>query len=115
MEGVNIVQTIVDEGLNISSLWCVVVGCLMFASVMIIEVMEAWNSRQHSYCIGMCVVVLVCFLTIFLAWNDSTPEKAKYVVTVDNSVNFNEFLGKYEIIEKNGEMYTVRMISAATR
>lgn len=34
--------------------------------------------------------------------------KYEYQVTIDDSVSINEFLEKYEIIEVNGKIYTIR-------
>ena len=34
--------------------------------------------------------------------------ETRYQVTVDNSVSMNEFQDKYEIIEVEGKIYTVR-------
>lgn len=50
---------------------------------------------------GALAVILFC----------NIPEKnyeTHYQVTVDNSVSMNEFQNKYEIIEVEGKIYTVR-------
>lgn len=35
--------------------------------------------------------------------------KYEYQITIDDSVSFNEFMNKYEIIDKQGKIYTVRL------
>lgn len=50
---------------------------------------------------GALAVILFC----------NIPEKkyeTRYQVTVDDSVSMNEFQSKYEIIEVEGKIYTVR-------
>ena len=62
-------------------------------------------------------IILVCTLVGsilgFLAFIAFTPETdtvhhIEYKVTIDNSVSMNEFLDKYEIIDQEGKIYTVK-------
>lgn len=80
----------------------------MFAGVAAVDMFETWKVKQRGYALGMLSVIIVCFVTIGIAWNDSSSEKTKYIVTIDDSVNFNEFMNQYEILETNGKTYTVQ-------
>ena len=111
MEGVNIVQTIIDTGTNSTALWYTTIGMILFACAMLMDSYNSWvSNKSRLYAYGVCCVAVVCFVVIGLAWRDGTPGETRYIVTVDDSVNFNEFCSKYEIIERNGSMYIVREI-----
>ena len=92
-----------------------------FGSILLISILCAWffavgiivlfallkygcNSWKEPAFLVICVVLtIVCGCLI--------PEdkyETHYQVTVDNSVSMNEFQNKYEIIEVEGKIYTVR-------
>ena len=55
--------------------------------------------------------ILVVRVVLFIVCGCLIPEdkyETHYQVTVDNSVSMNEFQNKYEIIEVEGKIYTVR-------
>ena len=110
LEGVNIIKTIVDASMNEITLWCATIGCLLFACAMMIEAYDNWKSKNRYYSLGICFVAIVCVLVIGISWSNVGPGETRYVVTVEDSVNFNEFCDKYEIIERNGSEYIVREV-----
>lgn len=114
MEGVKIIETIVENGMPVSSVLCVAFACLFVAFVAISDMLSTWKTKHHGYALGMVSVVVISILTIGLAWHDNTSKRVSYIVTVDNSVNFNEFINKYEIVARNGEKYTVRLLPSAS-
>lgn len=92
-----------------------------FDSILLMSILCAWslaaailalfallkygcNSWKEPAFLVICVVLtIVCGCLI--------PEdkyETHYQVTVDNSVSMNEFQNKYEIIEVEGKIYTVR-------
>ena len=92
-----------------------------FNSILLISILCAWffaaailalfallkygcNSWKEPAFLVICVVLtIVCGCLI--------PEdkyETHYQVTVDNSVSMNEFQDKYEIIEVEGKIYTVK-------
>ena len=50
------------------------------------------------------------FTTAFIIGltNKTTPAYTEYKVTIDDSVSFTEFTEKYEIIDQEGKIYTVK-------
>lgn len=57
------------------------------------------------------IILLIIFIIGSIVYGCLIPEKkyeTRYQVTVDNSVSMNEFQDKYEIIEVEGKIYTVR-------
>lgn len=57
--------------------------------------------------IPISFILLIAFLSI--SENQIVPTgKYEYQVTIDDSVSMNEFYEKYEIVEVNGKIYTIR-------
>lgn len=58
------------------------------------------------------VIVSTVFSGVFfpMAVTDYQTIHKDYVVTVDDSVGFNEFNNTYEIISQDGSLYTVRLL-----
>ena len=60
-----------------------------------------------------CVIVgayLGFFGAIILEHKTDTVDRIEYKVTIDDSVSMNEFLDKYEILDQEGKIYTVKEI-----
>ena len=92
-----------------------------FGSILLISILCAWffavailalfallkygcNSWKAPAFLVICVVLtIVCGCLI-----PKDKYETRYQVTVDNSVSMNEFQNKYEIIEVEGKIYTVR-------
>lgn len=113
MDGVTVVNTVYGivgytHGINLEGVLCFILSCIFTLSLIlcVMGVME----KQIS--IGICSIVLV--LT-FLGWGGvyyNYTHKPIWgdlpVVTIDDSVNFNDFMDRYEIIKQEGQLYTIR-------
>ena len=64
-----------------------------FATIFMITVLGAWLGT-----LGM----------ILLEYETNTINHIEYKVTIDDSVSMNEFLDKYEILDQEGKIYTVK-------
>lgn len=98
---------------------------------------ESWNWEGFLLTVGICFLVAIVvgilvgvpddlglgvtiFLIIFLVGGalfgtlagrttgDPIEYETQYKVTIDDSVSMNEFIEKYEIIDQDGKIYTVR-------
>ena len=63
--------------------------------------------------IGVVCLMLTGFLWTGLTYfsltpNTNNPSHIEYKVTIDDSVSMNEFLDKYEILDQEGKIYTVK-------
>ena len=93
---------------NFNSILLISILCAWFFAVAILALFAllkyGCNSWKEPAFLAICVVLtIVCGCLI--------PEdkyETHYQVTVDNSVSMNEFQNKYEIIEVEGKIYTVR-------
>lgn len=57
---------------------------------------------------GFALTLAMLFATIAFFYLASSPsEQVAYKVVVDDSTSFKEFTARYEIIEQDGEVYTI--------
>lgn len=92
---------------NASSVFFVLVWGVVFAALalsflyLFIKDNPRMSTAIFAIVAGALAVILFC----------NIPEKkyeTRYQVTVDDTVSMNEFQSKYEIIEVEGKIYTVR-------
>ena len=89
--------------------WCFVIGILaMFAFFGIM----AWQFANERVALGfMCLVLAlgsVLVGTMGVTESKTDINHVEYKVTIDDSVSMNEFLDKYEILDQEGKIYTVK-------
>lgn len=103
MEGVTILAT-GTAMLGIS--W----GAAIFIALFVFVIIFAFDPLDEGlgWRIGFAtfMFVLSFLLLVFLAVD--TTEVTEYKVTIDDSVSYVEFMEKYEVIDQEGEIYTVR-------
>ena len=97
----------------------------------------SWNWKGFLLTVGLCLLVgiiagilagvsedwelgVIIFLVVFIAGGalfgtmvgcstgEPTEYETQYKVVIDDSVSMNEFTEKYEIIDQEGKIYTVR-------
>ena len=57
---------------------------------------------------AMLSVILSIISSLGCTYSKTDINHIKYKITVDDSVSLNEFLDKYEILDKEGKIYTVK-------
>lgn len=55
----------------------------------------------------LCSLLFIGLICTFVGIGNLLMKTKYYEVIVDDSVNFNEFHGKYEIYEQNGKIFTI--------
>lgn len=68
------------------------------------------DSWEPLLAMGLLGAILAILFGILVGGITSTPisYETQYKVIIDDSVSMNEFLDKYEIIDQEGKIYTVR-------
>ena len=93
---------------NFDSILLISILCAWFFAVAILALFAllkyGCNSWKEPAILVVCVIL--CIVCGCLVPEDKY--ETHYQVTVDNSVSMNEFQNKYEIIEVEGKIYTVR-------
>ena len=115
MNGVEILSSnevaVAWESWNWTNFWVVIgvtfVGAVFFGFIGGVE-----KNDSKFGLIVFVVVFTVCGLIfgpiVGLATGEPTEYETHYKVTIDDSVSMNEFLDKYEILNQEGKIYTVK-------
>lgn len=111
MTGVEILN---EYAVNTTKEWvavtiiCSIIGTILFFVL-------TFSSMEDTVSIICCVLTILCMITAFVFGliEDCTDwlkeySHTEYKVTIDDSVSMNEFLGKYEILDQEGKIYTVK-------
>ena len=91
--------------------WCAAIGFLVFlAGGLVCAVLCSYTKYPTIgvICIVFAAIIWVALLYCSLEPNETDINHIEYKVTIDDSVSMNEFLDKYEILDQEGKIYTVR-------
>lgn len=58
--------------------------------------------------LGMACGMLITLIPAFMVGKRDSVYESHYLVTIDETVSLTEFYDRYEILEKTGELYTIR-------
>ena len=89
--------------------WCLVLG--LIGAFMSIYVTIQLFGDGYDIAPWISLVVVVAFTVVAILSgisNKNNIDHIEYKVTIDDSVSMNEFLDKYEIIDQEGKIYTVK-------
>ena len=107
MNGVTILNSY-ESLTNFGSILLMNILCVWFLAVAIVALFAL---LKYGYDSWKEFAILVICVVLFIVCGCLVPEdkyETHYQVIVDNSVSMNEFQNKYEIIEVEGKIYTVR-------
>ena len=103
MDGVTILKEYAWRDL---SLLTFLPSMILLVALLIILCVNVYEYIKTKY-VGMALLIGALAFVIKM-YESCQPTYTRYVVTVDDSVNFNEFANRYEIISNDGAMYTVQ-------
>lgn len=89
--------------------WCLIVGIMLMFAFFVATFACLCENRNIIACI--CTVLAIgcmIFSGISCTKNKNSINYIEYKVTIDDSVSMNEFLDKYEILDQEGKIYTVK-------
>lgn len=81
--------------------------CLCTIMVLSWLVLDGPKNGHNHECASLCFIFSLCFL-IFMCVGRLFTEHVEYKVIIDDSVNFNAFMERYEIVEQDGQLFTVK-------
>ena len=106
MTGINILAEYTAGGVP---LWLIAVGLLTVFAGFILFLCGLCADNEAASAIGL--VALLSFLVASVAIKVVTEsEHTRYKVTISDEVKLVEFLDKYEILDTEGEIYTIREV-----
>ena len=88
------------------------IGAIGFFMMIVFAISAGYFASDHRYFTTIiCSILTVCgvvLMTLALSPNKSNVNHIELKVTIDDSVSMNEFLDKYEILDQEGKIYTVK-------
>ena len=112
MDGVTILNEFSCRGVDASRFVAIIFMAVLMIGFVIYMFIDMWRCTGW---IGRIFTTLVWFpfgaivvLSAIASYNDFTTFHTQYVVTIDDSVGYNEFTERYEITSQDGNVYTVR-------
>ena len=89
--------------------WCGAIAFMATIALCVCACVCA-DRRKNTSVIICCALVAVSIIvmTLSLSSNKNNISHIEYKVTIDDSVSMNEFLDKYEILDQEGKIYTVK-------
>ena len=111
VEILNSTEVVVDTALNWTVFWIVagvLLGVLTTISVIwVIRDTHHWKIILDYIVLGL-IAGIICGYGIGMMFGKPSAWETHYKVTIDDSVSMNEFLDKYEILDQEGKIYTVK-------
>ena len=107
MDGVTLLNTVhAEEQWNI---WiCIAVGALFGALAAFMYSIIEKTDFSGFVLVSVCFSIVGCIAgSLFCAAHNFSLAPERYEVIVSNDVSMNEFIERYEIVEKNGQIYTI--------
>lgn len=112
MSGVEILSS-TEVGVNYTTNW-MLAGFIWIVIIFVggligflLEDIDKFEAVLVGSFTGALAGILVWFFVAGLGYHPTAYE-THYKVTIDDSVSMNEFLDKYEILDQEGKLYTVK-------
>lgn len=89
--------------------WCIPLGFFLLL-ILVVPLAICLASEKHFLTLICGVLMFGCIASMILTAvsNKNSINHIEYKVTIDDSVSMNEFLDKYEILDQEGKIYTVK-------
>ncbi|MBO5967681.1 MAG: hypothetical protein J6S14_04180 [Clostridia bacterium] len=107
MTGINILAEYTAGGMPVE----IVLGLLIVAAIgLFLFIIGVATDSENSFAVGV-ILVLFALAAGIVSECTKEPDHTQYKVTISDDVNLIEFLEKYEILDTEGEIYTIREVT----
>ena len=110
MNGITIIEEHLCRVVELPAL----LGVCIFITLLCIGILAfyAWvvkNCIVNKKLVTICsaLIIIIYIITLVIPINSYNEPHMEYTITVDDSVSFNDFYAKYEIISVDGDEYRV--------
>ena len=111
MNGVVVHAEHTYRGLPVATAVFIFIIAVLLLALMAWRVVRAFQKKDKDRWffsgVAACVTAILFYVCV-LATNDMFTIHTDKIVTIDDTVYFNEFYDNYEIISQDGNLYTVR-------
>lgn len=109
MNGINIIGMNIEHNVNFTGIFLGII--FLFISVGLLFFILRIIEDNESFVFLILFIVMFIFCIIFsTAFFYSSIEHPylEYKVTIDEDASISDFIDRYEVLDKNGEIYTVK-------
>lgn len=107
MEGITILNEFISTGEILAPWFCIGIVAFAIGLFGLIFCPTIIKPRQRLLIVLIIFFAISLFFGISIAAFAPREEETRYQVIIDDSVNFNEFNERYEIISQEGLIYTI--------
>ena len=108
IDGITILSESVYRGCDSKLCFGFAMASLIFAILAIgCLITDEYGELSKIFLTFVCLCVTAAVIS-YLVWRQTMYEFPEYKVTISDDVSFNELYEKYEIVEQEGEIYTIR-------
>lgn len=89
--------------------WCIGIGVMLTFVFVMMTIYFTGEKKLFQDLI--CIVLTLCSVGMVIMGNTDNKNSIDYIeykVTIDDSVSMTEFMDKYEILDQEGKIYTVK-------
>lgn len=107
MNGIEVLSKSEIKSINISAFLIILLASILIILAGVYICTSIFDINENLLYTG---VVLIILLSVFMALKTSTTGEYEYEykVTISDEVSMNEFMKKYEIINQEGKIYTIK-------
>jgi hypothetical protein len=107
MTGINILAEYMAGGTPVAVVVISSILTVLGLIIFIVGIALEWGDDVTG--VG-CLLFVISLVLLFIAVFNAEPEHTRYKVTISDDVNLVEFLERYEILDTEGEIYTIREV-----
>ena len=107
IDGITILSESVYRGSD-SKLGLVFAIASLIFGITALKLFEAEVDEHMGTFLAFVFLTVISVAISYMSCRQTMYEAPEYKVTISDSVSFNELYGKYEIVEQEGEIYTIR-------
>lgn len=98
------------EGVEILSMrqnyeWVLLIMPILYLIISILSIIIAFREKRTSQFVFSGIITFFCVILFFGFFKSNHIE---YEVTINDNVSFTEFMDRYEVLNKNGDIYTIK-------
>ena len=116
MEGINIINTIpiyatANAWMVTTALYCLLVALVIAVAAYIFTKLACNTTSIVLIFIFLSLIIVTLAFVVIYSLSDKTNtdviEKYQYEVLIEDSVRFNDFNDKYQVVDNRGEIYII--------
>lgn len=109
MNGINIIGMNIESNVNPIGIFLGIIF-LLVSVILLFYILRSFEDNEYILIlivlIGMFIVSAI-FSFVFFYSSFESPY-LEYKVTIDDDASISDFIDRYEVLDKNGEIYTIK-------